>query len=196
VFLDYPEIERLVADLVVLRSLLTSLPERLFGGDLAAFARAVGMQPVQVTAAVRGADRPTDLVRADLYRDDAGFKVLEMNVTSAVGGLDSAELSRALLQHPVLAEFVAERELVYVDVIEHLVDTMRAECGVPDGGTPLVAIADWPASFVTLEPRLRYSCGLLNQFDLEAVPCHVGQLSARDGRVWLDGRWTSCTGCS
>jgi hypothetical protein len=189
VFLDHAEWLRVSEDLVNLRSALTSLPRRLFGGDLAAFARAVGMAPAQVTAVVRGtAGPPTRLARADLYRDDTGFRLLEINITSALGGLDSSELSRALLRHPVLAGFVAEHRLAYLDVVGGLVDTLRAECGIPDGVRPLVAIADWPASFVDLEPQLWHSAGLLSRFNLEAVPCHVGQLSAHDGRVWLDGR--------
>src|SRR5437773_2455560 len=86
----------------------------------------------------------------------------------------SSELLRARLQRPGLAEFVAEHRLAYLDVVGGLVDTLRAECGIPDGVRPLVAIADWPASFVDLEPQLRHSAGLLSRFNLEAVPCHVG----------------------
>ncbi len=188
-FLAHPEWLRLSTDLVNLRTALTSLPDRLFDGDRAAFARAVGMTPAQVTAVVRGtAGPPTRLARADLYRDHTGFRLLEINVTSALGGLDSSELSRALLHHPVLAEFVAEHRLTYLDVVEGLVDTLRSECAIPAGMRPLVALADWPTSFVDLEPQLRYGAALLNAFNLEAVPCHVGQLSAHDGRLWLAGR--------
>ena len=50
-----------------LRSALVSLPDRLYGGDLAAFARAVGMTEVQVSAILRSRGATvTRMTRADL----------------------------------------------------------------------------------------------------------------------------------
>jgi hypothetical protein len=66
--------------------------------------------------------------------------------------------------------------------------TIMTECGISAGDGSLVAAADWPASFETLEPQLRYSAEQLAPFGLEVVACHLGQLSVRDGRVWLAGR--------
>src|SRR5271165_172560 len=66
-FLGYAEKTQLAADLQNLHAALTTLPERMFGGDVAAFARAVGMTDVQVTAIMRtqGAT-PTKMARGDL----------------------------------------------------------------------------------------------------------------------------------
>jgi hypothetical protein len=189
VFLEHAEFAVLRDDLAALHAALASLPARLFGGDLAAFARAVGMTGAQVTAIQRaGAGGPTRLGRADVFRDEAAFRVLELNLGSALGGLDNALLNRAFLADSAVAGFVASHGLSYVDTMDVVVDTLRSECAIPDGAQPLIAVADWPDSFAVLEPQLRYSAAQLARYGLEAVPCHLGQLRAADRRVWLDGR--------
>src|SRR5215469_8577390 len=52
-FLGAAEQAQLHRDLENLRSALVSIPDRLFGADLAAFARAAGMTDVQVSAILR-----------------------------------------------------------------------------------------------------------------------------------------------
>ena len=188
VFLEHAEFSVLRDDLLALHAALASLSVRLFGGDVAAFARAVGMTGAQVTAIERaGGQPPTSLGRADLFQDETAFRVLELNLGSALGGLDNALLNRAFLADPMVADFVASHGLSYVDTMDVLVDTLRAECGLPDGARPLIAVADWPESFPVLERQLRYSAAQLARYGLEAVPCHLGQLRATD-RPGLAGR--------
>ncbi len=189
VFLEHAEFSVLRDDLLALHAALASLPVRLFGGDVATFARAVGMTGAQVTAIERtGGQPPTRLGRADLFRDETAFRVLELNLGSALGGLDNALLNRVFLTDPAVADFVASHGLSYIDTMDVLVDTLRAECGLPAGARPLIAVADWPDSFPILERQLRYSAAQLTRYGLEAVPCHLGQLRVADRRVWLDGR--------
>ena len=188
-FLDYAEHSQLAADLDNLHAALTSLPRRLFGGDLAAFAGAVGMTDAQITAILRSRGvRPSRFARADLYNDGSGYRLMEFNMGSTVGGGDNALLNRAFLTHPVVAEFTEANKLSYVDTMAEVADTLLTECGISAGDGSLIAAADWPASFETLEPTLRYSAEQLAPLGIEMVPCHVGQLSVRDGRVWLEGR--------
>jgi hypothetical protein len=188
-FLDQGQLAGLRDDVSRLHAALAGLPGRQFGGDLAAFARAVGMTELQVAAIMRGSGAtPTALARADLYPDGDGYRLMEVNMGSTVGGLDNALLNRAFLTQPVVAEFVAAQRLAYVDTMAALVDTMRVECQIADGERPLIAAADWPESYANLEPQLRYSAEQLGGFGLDVVACHIGQLEARDGRVWLAGR--------
>lgn len=189
VFLDRLELDRVARDTDLIRRLLADLPDRLYGGDLAAFARAVGATPAQAAAVARGpATPPPPIARADYYRDDTGFRLIEVNWGAALGGLDNAELNRAMLTEPFVRDFVAEHELTYVDSTVELVDTMLTEANVPSGVRPVVALADWPASFTTLEPQLRRSAGRLAAAGVDAYPCHLGQLRYADGRVWLGER--------
>lgn len=189
VFLDRAEQEQLATDLNNLLSALTRLPERLFGGDLAAFARAAAMTEAQVTAIQRTSGQPpTQLSRADLYHDGSEFRLLELNMGSTLGFLDNAILNQAFLSHPAMAEFAAANQLSYVDTHAATAETLRAECDVPTGHRPLVAAADWPASFPEWEAQLWASAAALKPFGIDAIPCHLGQLRARDGRIWLDDR--------
>ena len=188
-FLDRAERDRLEEDLGRLYTAMVSLPDRLFGGDLAAFARAAGMTDGQATAIMRGYTRtPSRLARGDIYHDGTNFRLMELNMGSTVGGLDNAAVNRAALTHPVLAEFVEANGLAYVDTMKELADMLVTESGVDPGERPLIAAVDWPESFVTLEPQLHASAAMLAELGVEVVPCHLGQLAYKGGRLWLDGR--------
>jgi hypothetical protein len=185
-FLGAQAIDQLRTDLAQLHTVLTGLPQRLFGGDMAAFARAVGATESQAEIVLRGrASVPSRMGRADFYQDSQGFRLLEINWGAALGGLDAAILNRAMLEQPVIADFVTEQALGYLDPMAEMVATLFAECGVPPGSRPVVALTDWPVSFATLEPRLRKNVEAYDRFGIDARPCHVGQLRYAEGRVWL-----------
>lgn len=186
-FLSRSERERLDADLRVLHGALTGLPDRLFGGDAAAFAEAVGAQGPQIEAAKAAKGQVTRLARADLYADAEGFKLLELNVTGAVGGLENARLNEAYLESPHFAQFAADHNLGHVDTLAALAETLQDETGSA-GGRPLVGIVDWPDSYPHLEVQLRRNAELLGERGVEAIVGHVGQLEYRAGGVWLHGR--------
>ena len=189
VFLDDAVVSRLGEDVGRLHAALISLPDRLFGGDVAAFNRAVGVTGAQARAIARSAPAtPTSMSRTDFYQDDDGFRVLEVNMGSALGGLDNALLNEALLTHPVIAGFVSSHGLTYVDTLGVVADTLRAECGVSPGDNPFVVAVDWPESYKSWGPQLHYSAGLLGRYGLDVDACHLGHLSFREGRVWLRDR--------
>ncbi|HEY6275259.1 MAG TPA: hypothetical protein VIX86_02905 [Streptosporangiaceae bacterium] len=189
VFLEHAEFAVLRDDLLALHAALASLPGRLFGGDVTAFARAAGMTGPQLTAIqMAGGQPPTRLGRADLFRDSTAFRVMELNLGSALGGLDNALLNRAFLTEPAIAEFVAAHGLSYTDTMGVLAATLRAECGIGDGDQPLIAVTDWPDSFGILHRQLRAGAGQMARYGMTAVACHLGELSYADRRVWLDGR--------
>jgi hypothetical protein len=185
-FLGADEREQLYRDLANLRSALISIPDRLYGGDLAALARAVGMTDVQVSAILRSRRAaPTKLTRADMYVDHTGFRMMELNMGGSIGGIDNADMARSLLEHPVLAGFAEAHRLTYVDSLREQVNTIKVETGFELGSRPRLAITDWPSSYETLEPYAHAYAARLSELGLDAHPCHIGQLEARDGRVWL-----------
>src|SRR5260370_27568034 len=103
-FIGRAERDQLYGDLENVRDALVSLPDRLYDGDLAAYARALGANEVQVRAVLRSTGRPvTPQAPADLYTDSSGFRLLEFNIGAAIGGMDNADICRGLLAHPVLA---------------------------------------------------------------------------------------------
>jgi hypothetical protein len=189
VFLSYQQIQQLDADLQRLHATLTGLPDRIFGGDMAAFAVAVGATRTQAEVVLRGsASVPSKMGRADFYLDEQGFRLLEINWGTALGGLDSAILNRAMAEQPFIGEFVERHRLGYIDPMTELMNTMFIESGLAAGSRPVIALADWPESFKTLEPRLHKAAEGMLPYGVRALPCHVGQLRYADGRVWLGDR--------
>ncbi|WP_228542755.1 zinc-binding dehydrogenase [Micromonospora sp. S-DT3-3-22] len=189
VFLGDAELTRLTADLDNLLTALESLPRKLFGGDFAAFARAVGLTEPQVAAVMQNrGERLTRQSRADLVCDGTGFKLLEFNIGSAIGGMDNVDVCRELLTVPVLARFAERYGLTFVDSLRGQVHNILTETGFSAGDHPVVALTEWPSAFPDELPYLTQLCGRWRELGLDAVPCHLGQLEVRDGRVRLAGR--------
>ncbi|MEO7262075.1 MAG: hypothetical protein ABI047_12595 [Jatrophihabitantaceae bacterium] len=186
-FLEREQVQQLEADLETLFRCLTSLPDRLFGGDLAKFVVATGVPQQQVDAIVRGrGNTPSRLSRADLYHDDTGFRVLEYNMSASLGGLDAGGLSRAMMAQPVMAEFAAEHNVGFIDSMVEAAETLKLECGVRPGTRPSVAFCDWPGSYPDLEPQLIKNTANISKLGMQAFPCHLGQMRIdEDSNVWV-----------
>lgn len=188
-FLGRAERVQLETDLLNLRAALVSLPDRLYGGDLSAFARAVGMNDVQISAILRSRNpTPTMLTRADLYLDKSGFRLLEFNVGSAIGGIDNADILEGLLEQPVLTDFVARHKLEYVHSMREQIKTIKAETGFPPDSRPVMVMTDWPSSYQSISGYIDTYTARMSELGLDACGAHIGQLEVRDGRVWLGDR--------
>jgi hypothetical protein len=189
VFLGQHERNSLHSDMEHLRTTLLSLPERLFGGDLTAFARAVGASEGQVRAAVRGrAARASGLARADLYLEATGFKLLEMNFGSVVGGIENTDFCQGLLAHPAIARFAAAHGLGFADTMRAQVESIFAETGLAPGSMPVIAIACDAELYQPLRPYMRVLVPRWAALGLDAIPCETGGLRAGPGGLWADGR--------
>lgn len=188
-FLEAAEWQQAEADVRALLGLLFTLPQRLFDGDLAAMADAVGLAPVQAAVALRTATGPpVPLARADLFSDGSSFKLLEFNVSSALGGWDIAIMARGLLRDPDLAAFVADEGLALADPLACIAQVIREECaGLDAPSRPVVALADWPSSYPSYWPVLDFMARSLQPFGFDALGCHAGQLTTRDGHLFLGG---------
>ncbi|WP_327351220.1 hypothetical protein [Streptomyces sp. NBC_01304] len=186
-FLGRAEQAQVAGDLETLLAALASLPDRLFGGDFEAFARAVGLNDIQVSAVLRSRSTPmTRQTRADLICDGTGFKLLELNMGSTIGGAENVDACRELLAHPALAEFADRHALGFMDSLRGMGHNILVESGFAPGDRPLVAMTDSPEHFAKELPYMTQLCARLRESGLRAHPCHLGQLALRDGRVWLD----------
>lgn len=189
VFLERALLDQVAGDVAHVFDAITDLPRRLFGGDLAGYARAVGMSEEQARVVTRfGGAAPTRLCRADLYRVGAGFELMEINTGSALGGLDNTTLNEAMLKVPFIGDFVATHGLGYVDTMRALVETIVAEVAHAEGARPFVAIADFPDSYPELEAQLFKSAAALSEYGIDATPCPADRLVYRDDGLWLDER--------
>jgi hypothetical protein len=187
-FIGYPECQQLYADVENVRTALLTLPGGLYGGDFAAFARAAGAYGA-VAAVLTGQHKPTQLTRADLYAGNGSFQLLELNFSSNIGGADNVDMCRALLRHPVLAEFASAHGLRYVDTLRNQIDTVFAETGLEPGSCPVVALTGWPAKHEEIaDPYLEAMAADWQMLGVDTHACHLGELSRRRGRVWLGDR--------
>jgi hypothetical protein len=190
VFAGRAEYGKLHANVEALRRLLVSLPDRLYGGDFAAFARDAGAEGYQLAAITASRSSPVSpQARADLYADAAGFRLMEFNMGSALGGMENADVCRAMLRHPLLADFAAAHRLGFVDTMREQVANLFADTGFAPGSFPVVAVTDWPTSYHgRLGPYMHNLAGRWREHGLDAHACHIGELEVRGGRVWLAGR--------
>jgi hypothetical protein len=188
-FIGHAESGRLNSDLQHLRTALISLPDRLYGGDLAAFAAAAGMTADQVTAVLRTrTPKVTELARADMYAVPSGLRLLEFNMGSPVDGIENGELCRAMIRHPVLREFARAHRLRYVDTLTEHAGMIFDETGFGRDSFPMVAVTDWPQHYSRLAPLLHKIARRWRALGLDAHACHIGQLKVSGGRVRLRGR--------
>ncbi|MFI7013117.1 hypothetical protein [Streptomyces sp. NPDC050164] len=190
-FLSAEEVQQLTRDLDVLRGALYRLPHLLFDGDIAAFARANGMEKAQIRAIERSSaavpSTLTGMGRADLYTDESGFRLMEFNMGSTIGW-DSGDICRGILADPEFSRFAAEEGLQYVDTATEQVRTIRHETGLAPDARPVIALAEWPSNFPEMGAYLSALVNLWREHGLEAYQCHIGQLERRDGRLWLEDR--------
>ncbi|MEW2635144.1 hypothetical protein AB0903_26735 [Streptomyces sp. NPDC048389] len=191
-FLGETERRSVVEDLHTVYGLLRSLPERAFDGSITALAAAVGMDPLQTALIARSARTGTllPLGRADLYHDGTGFKLLEFNITSALGGFENADINRAMLTYAPLEEFVTRHGLRYQDTLGRMVRTMYAECAaaIPTGRAPVVAVVDTAENFAVVGPRLQVFAAKLADYGVEGLACDLGELTYPNGRPTVSGR--------
>ena len=181
---------RLEGDLATLTEVLMSLPDRLYGGDVDRMASSFGFPPVQ-RAAIEATwqDDAVVLSRTDLMRTADGFKALEVNLHSSLGGLDSGPWHRAFLGVPAVADFLTDHKLTYIDPLDGVAGALRAaarERGL--GPFPTVAIVDWPSSYPNVEARLKRLARLLSARGFDAFACHAGDLATTGGRLHARGR--------
>ncbi|MBB5954639.1 hypothetical protein FHS29_001209 [Saccharothrix tamanrassetensis] len=175
-FLERSVAERVAEDIRQLFDLLVSLPARLFDGSLARFAGALGIPPAQV--ALLSAERPPFHGRADIYRVGDGFRLLEFNSGSQLGGRDLGDLARAIHEVPELQGFVRRHGLTFVHPVEEL---LRA---VGSGTVAFLEAGGMLRKFGKGFASLKESCARLG---VDVLLGELEDLTERNGYLHLDG---------
>ncbi|MFD8978439.1 hypothetical protein [Streptomyces sp. NPDC059564] len=192
VLLEAEQVHQVGRRLSDLFDLLVSLPHRLHDGDVRAFARSVGWSPLQIATALGEDGTPREVprfARSDLYQEENGFRILELNVGSPLGGFDTPLIDDVLLAHPYVSSFAEEHGVDTTDTTRVLVTMLREVLpGLDLDANPVIGLVDWPTSFPYLEPRLRVMAELLKPYGIEAVPCHAAQVRARPDGLYVGGR--------
>ncbi|WP_141719439.1 hypothetical protein [Micromonospora peucetia] len=165
-FVPEREIAAFYADFEVLLDVVGRLPDLLAGGSLAAFG-ALTDAPAAIRPMLVDTDLPR-LVRygrADLMHDGTGFKVIELGLSTAVGGVRRAPLGAAILADPRFSHFAERHGLRHLDSVTGLVDLLDAAAPEHYTGTPgdlrevlmveaTGALAEWAAAWQPLAERI------------------------------------------
>ncbi|WP_063832449.1 MULTISPECIES: hypothetical protein [Streptomyces] len=191
IFVEERRVRAFADDLMRMLDLLTSLPERLFDGDLDRFCDAIGVHGDRRRLMQRhAADRPVHFGRADVYDDGAAFKLLEFGIGSDLGGWCWAgEVPRALLEVEPFAAFAQEHGLGYVHTGHETVRTIREFAAEFTGGRePMVALIEAPGGLGDFGGIWHNFHRVMRSLGLDF---HLGELTdieERDGALHLDGR--------
>jgi len=127
-------------------ALLKSVPERLFGNDTAALARAYGLPQQFVEVALAEPNGlATTIARGDFISTAQGWRCIEFNISARLGGWESQLILERARLVPALARFCARESVAFAcrDTLRELFAHVLAEArrqGLLEGGELNVAI--------------------------------------------------------
>jgi hypothetical protein len=193
-FVDEDEVRRFADDVGTVFDLIVSLPERLFGGDMIEFCEALRLPPALVPACLRGygRGRPPRYGRADMYHDGVGFRLLEFNIDSEIGGVDKAgELPRLFADSPAFRRFASGRDLRFSQPAERFAAALRAAaeplCGARD---PVVVLAQFSTPGRDddgTQASRRSLAAVMRRLGMDFRVDAVGEIVEKDGRLHHQG---------
>ncbi|WP_433450981.1 hypothetical protein ACQPXS_21730 [Streptomyces sp. CA-142005] len=183
------EMNAIHGDLTDLFGLLTSLPQRLFDGDLGRFCEALGIDARKAAFMRRLGGGPPPLHgRADMYHDGDSLKLLELNLGSQLGGTDRAELSRCLLEVDAFAAFADEHRLRYIHTGEVIAGVLReAAAPVANGDAPVIALLEADGGLAPYLHLVRSFQEMMHRLGVDLRIGELGQVRERGGKLHLDG---------
>ncbi|MEV6833315.1 hypothetical protein AB0N17_02070 [Streptomyces sp. NPDC051133] len=187
-FVAERELREFSDDLQHLIDILFSLPDRMFGGDLDAFRKVLGITDGRWEAIRRFGDLvPPSFGRADMYHDGASFKLLETNLGSESGGWALAsEMSQATMEVDAFADFARRHRLGYVHPIRAVVEALRRfGARVAPGREPVVAMLEWRGGMRDYGELWLNFQSALRSAGFDILLAEVSDVHERDGALYL-----------
>ncbi|SOB79695.1 hypothetical protein [Streptomyces sp. 1331.2] len=177
--LVYPESEMRAfgADLLGSVELLTSLPARLFDGDVERTCRALGLDPRK--AELVGdfqKQSPPRFGRIDAYHDGEALRVLEFNVGGSVGGQEWVQpLAEMFWADDAFRAFGTAHGLHHLSQTTLLAEALReAAAPVCSGRDPVIAMVEGTGG---LDLYAEGSWYLLRRLlEAEGLDCRIGEV--------------------
>ncbi|GGX91959.1 hypothetical protein [Streptomyces hiroshimensis] len=185
-FVDHREIVDFGTDVLRLFELITSLPQRLFDGDLQRYTSTLGIDEQRAKLITSlGGIKPPCYGRADMYHDGTSFKLLEIGIASEVGGADRAgEIPKALMENEAFAKFAADHGLGYTHTGREVAETLR-EAGRHLSDSPVVALLEGPGGLAGYAAHWNTFRDVMRGFGLDFHVAEVGDVRERDGKLYL-----------
>ena len=187
-FAEHAQLAGFSDDLATIFTILTALTDRRFDGDLCRYCEALGMDERVAEVMTFGATAALPMyARADAFHDGTSFRLLEFNVGSELGGVDSAQLNRAFLQVGAFAEFADQHRLTYVDTSQWLANALRSAGATVTSGDPVVALLEAKGDLADYRTVYQSIAEGLGHYGITVLLGEIDQVSQRNGRLTLDG---------
>ena len=197
-FARLADLQRLTADIRTTIGIMADLPNRCFGGSVEEYLAAQGYDAELRSAMLAGvvgsgslngswdSGVAVDYGRADVFRGTDGYRVIELNMGSPLGGRLTTTMNGDLLRtSAALGGFATEFGLTWADPVQVLADDLVAVGRTTVGtDTPVVAVieetgTDDSAVRVMEELRAR---------NVNAIHGEFGDLDFVDGKARLRGQ--------
>ncbi|MDX3767883.1 MULTISPECIES: hypothetical protein [unclassified Streptomyces] len=184
-FRDSLELVSLGRDLSHLMNILTSVPERCFGGNIEAFLAAQGQSSTRSEIIRRGSTGTVARYgRADAISTKDGFRVIEFNMGSDIGGVDTPSINDAFLQNPSFRDFAVKHQIGHINMASLLAAQLRniamSVVGTSDPVVGLIEETDSGGSASQVAAALA-ECGV------QVVMGELDGLSSTNGKIVLNG---------
>lgn len=185
---DQQTLTALTHDIATVMAALVKLRQILADGDIRRFWTLLGYD--QAKQDLIGIGHREDMLgkigRCDLFQDASGFKLLEVNSSSAVGALDSRLLMDAYLRDQRFAEHVKEAGLSFIDPAQSLGSALLATFPEVQAG-PMVLL-DHPDSYAVSHQVHDFLAALLSSHGVETFSGSLGDVEVRGGQATCQGR--------
>ncbi len=182
------EITAFGEDLRAVFRILTSLPERVFDGDLDRYCAAIGLDERLAAVMRTGASgTPEVYARADAYHDGRSFRLLELNVGSELGGVDHSQINRAFLDVEAFGGFARDNGLEFTDTMEHLVAGLRRAAAPVTSGDPVVALIEGPGALREHDHVFTAIREAIRDHGIDLMLGEIQDLRLREGKLTLNG---------
>lgn len=189
--IDSKTINEIGKDSEEILKIITSLPERIFAGDLSSFCSYLGFSDLQYNLISKTfGDNIGLMSRADLFFEkDFTYKFLEFNVDSSVGGLEIAAVNKVMENIDFYKEWIKKYDFQYDDPLLNFVNMIKEivqKKGIEHKDFT-IAVIDWH----TYMDGYMWSLNLIKQYLLEAnfrvVVCNQKDVKNINGALYHEG---------
>lgn len=187
--IDSKTINQVGRDSEEILKIITSIPDRIFKGDLTKLCSYLGFSDIQYDLISQTfGDNLGLMSRVDLFFEKNNtYKFLEFNVDSSVGGLEIASVNKVMENIDFYKKWLDKNDFKYEDPLQNFINMIKNivfKKGIdPEQFT--VAVIDWH----TYIDGYMWSLNLIEQYLLDAgfrvIVCNQKEVENRNGHLYV-----------
>lgn len=188
--LSSEKLEILSRETKALLDIIVSLPERIFSGDILKMCTALGFSEKQYQLMMSTYQNKNLIARSDMYFTKDGYKFLEFNVDSSVGGLDIGYLNKSMRSFEFYKPLNNSGKWDYVDPMDILIESIN-ELAIKIGrnySDITIAVMDWDEYLDSYYGTLNYIKLRLKEAGYNVIICSQKEAEFKDNMLTVNGR--------